>query len=53
MVVKRLIEVCCIKSNSSIASEFFVRNSFAIKKLKEDYDVTFVKYSKELLNSLK
>ncbi len=50
--LKRLIEVCCMKSNSSIASEFFVRNSFAIKKLKEEYDVTFVKYSKELLKSL-
>ena len=32
--LKRLVEVCCMKSNSAIASEFFARNSFAIKNLK-------------------
>ena len=41
-----------MKSNSSIASEFFARNSFAIKKLNEEYNVNFVKYPKELLKSL-
>ena len=50
--LKRLVEVCCMKSNSSIASEFFARNSFAIKKLNEEYNVNFVKYPKELLKSL-
>ena len=29
--LKRLVEVCCMKSNSAIAAEFFARNSFAIK----------------------
>ena len=38
-----------MKSNSAIASEFFSRNSFAIKKLKEEYNVNFVKYPKDLL----
>ena len=36
-----------MKSNSSIASEFFARNSFAIKKLKDEYNVNFVKYPKD------
>ena len=50
--LKRLIEVCCMKSNSAIASEFFARNSFAIKKLKDEYNVNFVKYPKDLLKIL-
>ena len=41
-----------MKSNSSIASEFFARNSFAIKKLNEEYNVNFVKYPRDLLKSL-
>ena len=36
-----------------IASEFFVRNSFAIKKLRDEYNVNFKKYSKDLLKKLK
>ena len=51
--LKRLVEVCCAKSNSMIASEFFVRNSFAIKKLRDEYNVNFKKYSKDLLKDLK
>ena len=51
--LKRLVEVCCIKSNALIASEFFARNSFAIKKLKDDYNVDFVKYPDDLLKSLR
>ena len=51
--LKRLVEVCCAKSNSMIASEFFVRNSFAIKKLRDEYNVNFKKYSKKLLKDLK
>ena len=51
--LKRLVEACCIKSNSLIASEFFARNSFAIKKLKDDYNVDFVKYPDDLLKSLR
>ena len=51
--LKRLVESCCAKSNSMIASEFFVRNSFAIKKLRDDYNVNFKKYSKDLLKKLK
>ena len=51
--LKRLVEACCIKSNSLIASEFFARNSFAIKKLKDDYNVDFVKYPDDLLRSLR
>ena len=31
---------------------FFARNSFAIKKLKEEYNVNFVKYPKDLLKKL-
>ena len=50
--LKRLVEVCCMKSNSAIASEFFARNSFAIKKLKDEYNVNFVKYPKDLLKIL-
>ncbi len=51
--LKKLVEACCAKSNSMIASEFFVRNSFAIKKLRDEYNVNFKKYSKELLQKLK
>ena len=51
--LKRLVEICCAKSNSFIASEFFTRNSFAIKKLKDEYNVNFVKYPDSLIKSLK
>ena len=51
--LKRLVEVCCIKSNTSIASEFFARNSYAVKKLNDEFNVNFVKYPKALLKNLK
>ena len=51
--LKRLVETCCIKSNSAIASEFFARNSFAMKRLNDEFKVNFVKYPKELLKSLR
>ena len=51
--LKKLVSTCCAKSNSSIAAEFFIRNSFAIKKLKDDYNVNFKKYPKDLLIKLK
>ena len=51
--LKKLVSTCCAKSNSSIAAEFFIRNSFSIKKLKDDYNVNFKKYPKDLLIKLK
>ncbi len=51
--LKRLVEVCCMKSNAAIASEFFARNSSAIKRLNEEFNVNFVKYPKELLKNLR
>ena len=51
--LKRLVETCCIKSNSAIASEFFARNSFAMQRLNNEFKVNFVKYPKELLKSLR
>ena len=51
--LKRLVETCCMKSNSAIASEFFARNSFAMKRLNDEFKVNFVKYPKELLKSLR
>ena len=51
--LKRLVETCCIKSNSAIASEFFARNSFAMQRLDNEFKVNFVKYPKELLKSLR
>ena len=50
--LKRLVETCCMKSNSAIASEFFARNSFAMKKLNDEFKVNFVKYPKQLLKTL-
>ena len=46
--LKKLVEVCFIKSNTTIASEFFARNSFAIQRLKSEFGVDFVKYPKNL-----
>ena len=51
--LKKLVSTCCAKSNSSIAAEFFIRNSFAIKKLRDEYNVNFKKYPKDLLIKLK
>ena len=50
--LKRLVEICCMKSNSAIASEFFARNSFAMKKLNDEFKVNFVKYPQQLLKTL-
>ena len=50
--LKRLVEICCMKSNSAIASEFFARNSFAMKKLNDEFKVNFVKYPQKLLKTL-
>ena len=52
-MIKRLVETCCAKSNSAIASEFFARNSFAMQRLNNEFKVNFVKYPKELLKSLR
>jgi TRAP-type mannitol/chloroaromatic compound transport system substrate-binding protein len=51
--LKKLVEVCFIKSNTAIASEFFARNSFAIQRLKSEFGVDFVKYPKNLLKTLR
>jgi len=51
--LKKLVSTCCANSNSSIAAEFFIRNSFAIKKLSDEYKVNFKKYPKDLLIKLK
>lgn len=51
--LKKLVSTCCANSNLSIAAEFFIRNSFAIKKLSDEYNVNFKKYPKDLLIKLK
>ena len=52
--LKRLVEAQLIaKSNSLIASEFFARNCFAVKKLKDQYNVSFVRYDDLVLKLLK
>jgi TRAP-type mannitol/chloroaromatic compound transport system substrate-binding protein len=51
--LQRLVEACCIKSNSYIASEFFARNCFAMRKLKDKYKVSFVRYEDSVLKLLK
>ena len=51
--LKRLIEVACMKSNSYIASEFFARNGYAMQKLKNEYQVNFVRYENKTLQLLK
>ena len=51
--LKRLVETSCAKSNSLIASEFFARNCFAVKKLKDQYNVSFVRYDDLVLKLLK
>ena len=45
--------LCSVKSNSYIASEFFARNCFAVKKLKDQYNVSFVRYNDSVLKLLK
>ncbi len=51
--LKRLVEVSCAKSNSSIASEFFARNCFAVQKLRDQYNVSFMRYNNKVLRLLK
>ena len=51
--LKRLVEISCAKSNSYIASEFYARNCFAVKKLREQYKVTFMRYNDLTLKLLK
>ncbi len=51
--LQRLVETCCVKSNSFIASEFFARNCFAVKKLKDQFNVSFVRYNDSVLKLLK
>ncbi len=51
--LKRLVEMACKKSNAEIAAEFFARNCFAIKKLREEFDVNFSRFSDLTLKLLK
>tara|TARA_B100001027_G_scaffold46584_1_gene30458 strand:+ start:3051 stop:4133 length:1083 start_codon:yes stop_codon:yes gene_type:complete len=51
--MKRLVEISCVKSNAYIASEFFARNCFAIKKLRKEFDVNFMRYNDPILKILK
>ena len=51
--LKRLVEMACKKSNADIASEFFARNGYAIKKLRDEFNVNFVRYENETLKLLK
>ncbi|MFL2661367.1 MAG: TRAP transporter substrate-binding protein [Alphaproteobacteria bacterium] len=51
--LQRLVEACCVKSNSMISSEFFARNCFAVKKLKDEYNVSFMRYNDMVLKLLK
>ena len=51
--LQRLVETSCAKSNAFIASEFFARNCFAIKKLREEYNVSFIRYNDLTLKLLK
>ena len=51
--LQRLVEISCAKSNAYIASEFFARNCFAIKKLREEYNVSFIRYNDLTLKLLK
>ena len=51
--LKKLVEMAFIKSNTTIASEFFTRNTYAMKRLKNDFNVNFVRYSNETLKLLK
>ncbi len=51
--LQKLIEISCVKSNTFIASEFFARNCFAVKKLKEDHNVLFKRYTNSTLKVLK
>ena len=51
--LKRLVEVACKKSNANIAAEFFARNCFAVKKLREEFNVNFSRFSDLTLKLLK
>ena len=51
--LKRLVKLSCEGSNAKIASEFFIRNSYAIKKLKDEFKVDFVRYTDLTLKLLK
>tara|TARA_Y100001968_G_C19405412_1_gene743370 strand:- start:863 stop:1957 length:1095 start_codon:yes stop_codon:yes gene_type:complete len=51
--LQRLVATSCARSNSYIASEFFARNCFAVKKLREEFKVTFMRYNDLTLKVLK
>tara|TARA_B100000886_G_scaffold253238_1_gene179020 strand:+ start:245 stop:1333 length:1089 start_codon:yes stop_codon:yes gene_type:complete len=51
--LKKLVEISCVKSNSYIASEFFARNCFAIKKLREEFKTNFTRFNDTTLKVLK
>ena len=51
--LKRLVDVACKKSNANIAAEFFARNCFAIKKLREEFNVNFSRFTDLTLKLLK
>ena len=51
--LQRLVQTCCVRSNTFIASEFFARNCFAVKKLKDQFNVSFVRYNDSVLKLLK
>ena len=51
--LKRLVEMACKKSNAMIASEFFARNGYAMKKLRDEFKVNFVRYENQTLRLLK
>ena len=41
--------MACKKSNAMIASEFFARNGYAMKKLRDEFKVNFVRYENQTL----
>ena len=51
--LKRLVEIACMKSNSNIASEFYARNCYAMKKLRDEFNVNFVRYENKTLQLLR
>ena len=51
--LKRLVEIACKNSNLSVASEFFARNCYAMQRLKNDFNVNFIRYPELTLKLLK
>ena len=51
--LKRLVEIACMKSNTNIASEFYARNCYAMKKLRDEFNVNFVRYENKTLQLLR